>query len=179
MGAGRRAHTRCVPGSDSESRSTRPFLGVPPPYIRPVRRNWISRSLASVLATWLAICMAEPVQLHTCTMHGGLAVVQTASGGTHGLSSTSSTAEHGATRAGAGHSHHDQSNDSRSRQCTCLGDCNAGSSPIGIAAAGISLLRVAVTETSATEVGYDSPRVVAPEFLLPWSNGPPAGSSRA
>jgi hypothetical protein len=123
--------------------------------------------------------MAEPVQLHTCTMHGGLAVVQTASDGTHGLSSTSSTAEHGAAHAGAGHSHHDQSDDSRSRQCTCLGDCNAASSPFGITAAGISLLTVAVTETSSTDVGYHSPRVVAPDFLLPFSNGPPAGSSRA
>jgi len=123
--------------------------------------------------------MAEPVQLHTCTMHGGLAVVQTASGGTHGHSSTSSTAEHGATRAGAGHSHHDQNTEGQSRQCTCLGDCNTGSSPIGLAAAGISLVTVAITEIAAAQVAYDSPRGVAPDFLLPFSNGPPTDSSRA
>ena len=147
-----------------------------PPYIRLVRRNWISRSLASVLALWLAICLAEPMQLHTCAMHGGLAIAQAATVDTDGHSSP---AEHGATHAEAAHSHHDQSTDSQSRQCSCIGDCNAGSSQVGFAAAGISLLTVAIIESSATEVAYASPRVVAPRFLLPFSNGPPAGSSRA
>ena len=136
----------------------------------------MSRSLAGVLATWLAICLAEPAQLHTCPMHGGLAIVTGASGSTHG---PSSTADHGATRSVAGHSHHDQNSDSHSRQCTCLGDCNAGSAPIGIAAAGISLVTVAVIETSTAPVVYDSPRVVSADFLLPYSNGPPTGSPRA
>ena len=140
-----------------------------------MRRNLISRSLASLLGTWLAICLAEPAQLHTCTMHGGLAVVQTAADGSHASVATG----HGATRAETGHSHHDQSSDSQSRQCTCLGDCNAGSSQVGIAAAGISLLTVATTEAAAAELVYDSPRIVAPDFLLPFSNGPPTGSSRA
>lgn len=140
-----------------------------------MRRNLISRVLASVLATWLAICLAEPARLHTCTMHGGLAIVQTAVGSSHASVATG----HGAKRAEPGHSHHDQSSDSQSRQCTCIGDCNAGSSPVGIAAAGISLLTVATTEASAAELVYDSPRVVAPDFLLPFSNGPPTGSSRA
>lgn len=140
-----------------------------------MRHNLISRVLASVLATWLALCLAEPAQLHTCTMHGGLAVVQTAAGSSHGSVATG----HGATRAEPGRSHHDQSSDSQSRHCACLGDCNAGSSQVGIAAAGISLLTVAVTEASAAKLVYDSPRVVAPDFLLPFSNGPPTGSSRA
>ena len=140
-----------------------------------MRRNLISRVLASVLGTWLAICLAEPAQLHTCTMHGGLAVVQTEAGDSHGSVATG----HGGMRAETGHSHHDQSSDSQSRQCTCLGDCNAGSSQIGIAAAGISLLTVATTEASAAELVYDSPWVIAPDFLLPFSNGPPTGSSRA
>ena len=140
-----------------------------------MRHNLISRVLASVLATWLAICLAEPAQLHTCTMHGGLAVVQTAAGDTHGSVATG----HGAPRAETGHSHHEQRSDSQSRQCTCIGDCNAGSSQVGIAATGISLLTVAATEASAAELVYDSPRVIAPDFLLPFSNGPPTGSSRA
>src|SRR5215210_8874666 len=106
MGPGRRVDVGGGPRSDSESCSALPFLAMRPPYIRPVCRNWISRSLASVLATWLAICMAEPVQLHICTMHGGLALVQTGTVSTHVLSSST---EHVATRAGAGHSHHEQS----------------------------------------------------------------------
>lgn len=137
-----------------------------------MHRNWISRSLASVLALWLAICLAEPAQLHTCAMHGGLAIVQTTA------VEHPSAAEHGATHVGAGH-HHDQGSDNESRQCSCLGDCNAGSAPVGIAATGISLLTAAITESSATATAYTSPRIVAPHFLLPFSNGPPAGSSRA
>ena len=151
-----------------------PYVGTLPPYIRAVRRNWISRSLASVLALWLAICLAEPAPLHTCAMHSGLVIGQTA--GVHGHSSAG---EHPGAHAGAGHSHHEQGDNSKSRQCSCLGDCTAGSSPIGFAAGGISLLTAAIIETSANVVGYDSPRVAAPHFLLPFSNGPPTGSSRA
>ena len=144
-------------------------------YIRPVRRTLISRSLASLLALWLAVCLAEPVQLHTCAMHGGLAIERT-TGPTH---EHSAAAEHLGTSAGTGHFHHDQSSDSQSRQCSCLGDCSAGRSPVGVAAAGVSLLTVATVESWETDFEYASPRLVAPHFLLPFSNGPPTGSSRA
>ncbi|HMJ16959.1 MAG TPA: hypothetical protein VK478_01110 [Gemmatimonadaceae bacterium] len=141
-----------------------------------MRRHWISRSLASVLALWLAVCLAEPVQLHTCAMHGGLAIEQVGVAATH---SHTSAAQHVATNAGPGHFHHGQDSDSQSRQCSCLGDCNAGRGPIGIAAPGVTLPAVAIVEGSATDFTHDSPRLVAPQFLLPFSNGPPAGSSRA
>ena len=138
-----------------------------------MRRNWISRSLASMLSLWLAVCLAEPVQLHTCAMHGGLAIVSSATVATHIPS-----AGHHAARPGAGHDHHDQRKDGESRQCSCLGDCNAGSSPVGIASPAISLVIAPITEASASSFTYASPRIVAPRFLLPFSNGPPAGSSR-
>jgi hypothetical protein len=141
-----------------------------------VHRHWISRSLASVFALWLAVCLAEPVQLHTCAMHGGLAIELAPNAGTHGHSSASG---HLATHSGVGHFHHDQNSDSQSRQCSCLGDCSAGRAPIGIAAASVSLLTAAIIKVSATDFTYDSPRIVGPGFLLPFSNGPPAGSSRA
>ena len=141
-----------------------------------MRRSWISRSLASVFALWLAVCLAEPVQLHTCTMHDGLAIVQNAAISTHGHSSA---AEHSAAPTEAEHFHQDQSSDGESRQCSCFGDCIVGSSPIGITAAGISLLTAAITESSGPALEYVSPRLVAPRFLRPFSNGPPAGSSRA
>jgi len=140
-----------------------------------VRRTFISRSLASVLALWLAVCLAEPVQLHTCAMHGGLAIQQT----TDPTHDHYAAAEHLETTAGAGHSHHDQSSDSQSRQCSCLGDCSAGRSPVGIAVAGVSLLTISTVESSASDFEYASPRLVSPPFLLPFSNGPPTGSSRA
>jgi hypothetical protein len=128
-----------------------------------------------VLALWLAVCLAEPIQLHTCAMHGGLAIEV----GSVAAHSHTATAEHLATNAGAGHSHHGQNTDSQSRQCSCLGDCSAGRAPIGIAAANVALPTVAIIQGSATDFDYDSPRIVAPKFLLPFSNGPPAGSSRA
>ena len=137
-----------------------------------MRRNWISRSLASVLSLWLAVCLAEPVQLHTCAMHGGLAIVQNGTVGAHG-------ADHHAARLGVRHDHNDQSSDSQSRQCSCLGDCNAGSSPIGIATAAISLLNAPLVEASANSFAHAPHYIVAPRFLLPFSNGPPASSSRA
>jgi hypothetical protein len=141
-----------------------------------VRRSWISRSLASVLALWLAVCLAEPVQLHICVMHGGLAMEQMAAPGMHGHSST---IQHHPTHGFAGHFKHNPNSDNESQQCSCLGDCNSGRAPIRIAAAGVSLPTVAIIEGSATDFAYDTPRIVAPQFLLPFSNGPPAGSSRA
>jgi hypothetical protein len=129
-----------------------------------------------VLALWLAVCLAEPVQLHTCAMHGGLAIEQAGVVATH---SHTSTAHHPATNAAAGHFHHDQSSDSQSRQCSCLGDCNAGRAPIGIATTNVALPTVAIVDLAPTDFNYDSPRVVAPQFVLPFSNGPPAGFSRA
>ena len=141
-----------------------------------MRRSWISRSLASVLALWLAICLAEPVQLHICVMHGGLAMEQMTSPDLHGHSST---VQHHSTHGFAEHFNHNPNSDNESQQCSCLGDCNAGRAPIEITAAGISLPTIAIVEGSATDFAYDSPSVVAPQFLLPFSNGPPVGSSRA
>jgi predicted lipoprotein with Yx(FWY)xxD motif len=169
MGSGQRAHPARGSWRNSEVCPACPFIANPPPYIRRVRRHWISRSLASVLALWLAVCLAEPVQLHTCAMHGGLAI-DVGSVATH---SHTATAEH------LGHTHHGQDTDNQSRQCSCLGDCSAGRPPIGIAAANVALPTVAIIQRSAADFTYDSPRVVAPRFLLPFSNGPPAGSSRA
>jgi hypothetical protein len=123
--------------------------------------------LAGVFSVWLAICLAEPAQLHTCVMHGALAI-SVQGGGSH----------HGASHAAAGHSHNQSNDDGRGQQCTCLGDCSAGNSPIGLAASSNSFASVSV-ETAAALFSYASPSIVAPHFLLPFSNGPPDASSRA
>lgn len=141
-----------------------------------MRRSWISRSLASVLALWLAVCLAEPVQLHICVMHGGLAMEQMAAPGMHGHPSP---IQHLSTHGLAGHFNHNPNSDNESQQCSCLGDCNSGRAPIRMATTGVSLPTVAILEGPATDFAYDSPRIVAPQFLLPFSNGPPVGSSRA
>lgn len=172
MGPGQGARTSRRPGGNRESCSHRPTIAGLSPYIRAMRRTWISRSLASVLSLWLAVCLAEPVQLHTCAMHGGLAIVQNGTVGAHGP-------DHHTARTAIGHDHKDQSSDSQSRQCSCLGDCNSGNSPIGIATAAISPFNAPLVEASPNSFAHAPQYIVAPRFLLPFSNGPPANSSRA
>jgi len=127
-----------------------------------VQRTLISRALAGVLSIWLAISLAEPVQLHTCALHGS-AATQSADGSHH--------ATH------AGHSH-DRSSDGKSKQCSCLGDCCAGRAIVWVDTSA-DLLASTTIKTTPAPFGYSSRTVVAPHFLLPFSNGPPTISSRA
>ena len=122
-----------------------------------------------MLSVWLAICLAEPVQLHTCVMHGGLAIVSHA--GHHG----SSPAHDGVAQAAGNHSHNQH--DEKATQCTCLGDCSAGRTMVGLVAATTSFTAVTADNTVSV-FSYASPSIVAPHFLLPFSNGPPDASSR-
>ncbi len=150
-----------------------PFPGCSLPYIRTVRRNWFFRSLASVFAVWLATCMVEPMQLHTCAMHGGLAIEQTT--GAHGHSPSG----HRMAAHRMGQSDQHQGTDGQSQQCSCLGDCNGGSAPVGLTASAVSLLDPGIVANAISSFDYASPPLVAAAFLLPFSNGPPASSSRA
>lgn len=119
--------------------------------------------------------MVEPMQLHACAMHGGLVIEQ----GATGVHAYSAMGHRMAMHPAAEHSHHDQSSDKQSEQCSCLGDCNAGSAPVGLTAVAVSLIEPVVHERSNSDFDYSSPTLVPPHFLLPFSNGPPAGSSRA
>jgi hypothetical protein len=124
------------------------------------------------------------MQLHTCVMHGGLAIdVSIQDAGMHAaaMAGGSTHAAHGgmaSTHAMAGHSHQDQGTDGQAKQCTCLGDCNAGKTPVSLASAPTQLAAVQV-ETQIAVFSYRSPSLVSPHFLLPFSNGPPSASSRA
>lgn len=138
-----------------------------------MRRNWFFRTLASVFAVWLAICMVEPMQLHTCAMHGGLVIEQTS-----GASSHSANSHHMAMHR-TGQSDRDQGTDGQSHQCSCLGDCNGGSAPVGLTAPVVSLAELAVVGHAVPDFDYASPRLIAAGFLLPFGNGPPISSSRA
>ena len=116
--------------------------------------------------------MVEPMQLHTCAMHGGLAIEMS------GASGHSASAHHmGVHRAGQ--SDQDQRTDGQSHQCSCLGDCNGGSATIGLTAPVVSLAELAVVGHAMPDFDYASPRLIAAAFLLPFGNGPPASSSRA
>ncbi|HEV7387875.1 MAG TPA: hypothetical protein VGN73_04605 [Gemmatimonadaceae bacterium] len=138
-----------------------------------MRRNGLSRILAGVLSVWLVICLAEPAQLHTCVMHGGLAIDAYASGSHHGLSHAHEAASTGITK----HSHH-QTDSKQSNQCSCLGDCSAGRTLVGIAAPRATFASATI-EIQATIFADASPTIVAPHFLRPFSNGPPEASHRA
>jgi hypothetical protein len=138
-----------------------------------VPRNRFFHIVASVMSVWLAICLAEPMQLHTCVMHGGLAIDvdgHTAAGDATHLSAS---AEHH-----AGHSHGQSGHDTHSRQCSCLGDCSVGKTPIVLPTAPRQL-EASTVHTTTVEFTYSSPSLDAPQFLLPFSNGPPTASSRA
>jgi hypothetical protein len=142
-----------------------------------VRRNPIVRALISLASVWLAICLAVPMQLHTCVMHGGLAIdVSTRGDGLpveHGFHHQSS-----ASRQLAGHSHHDQRPDDHSKQCSCIGDCSTGKAPLALATGPtrVDLLQI---ESASAAPSHESPSFASPRFLLPFSNGPPAASTRA
>jgi hypothetical protein len=140
------------------------------PYIPHVRHNVVSRAFSGLLSLWLAICMVEPAQLHTCAMHGGLAIEQTAS-------SREDVVHHMATHLS--HDSHHQSTDSKSHQCSCLGDCSGGSATVGLPAVRISPLAALVQDQRAVGFAYESPVVVTPDFVLRFANGPPSFLYRA
>ena len=117
--------------------------------------------------------MVEPMQLHTCAMHGGL-VIDPTSGASGHLPSGHHMAMHR-----TGQSDQDHGTDGQSHQCSCLGDCNGGSAPVGLTAPVVSLAELAVVGRAMPGFDYASPRIVAAAFLLPFGNGPPTGSSRA
>jgi hypothetical protein len=171
-GDGAGAHRRIGPHRPCDA--DRPILDQSTTYIPRVRHHWLFRSLATVLSVWLVICLAEPAQLHTCGMHGGLAIDASMRGGSpHGVHGG-----HGNIHSMAGHSHHDQTPNGQSNQCTCIGDCSAGKTPVVLAAAPTQLTWVLVQEKPAV-FSYASPALVSPQFLLPFSNGPPGNPSRA
>jgi hypothetical protein len=142
-------------------------------YIPRVHRNTLSRSFAGLLSIWLAVCMAEPAQLHTCTMHGGLAI-QTSVPGVH----ANHRAHHEETRpqTGSNRGHH---SDSQSRQCSCLGDCSTAGAAVGLPATIVSLEAIAAIRESGPRFDAASSVVSAGNHLLPFANGPPRNSFRA
>ena len=132
-------------------------------YIRRVTHSRAFRTLAAIMSVWLGICLAEPMQLHLCVMHGGLAIQSAAHPGAH----SHGTMSHDASQSTKGHD--------KSQQCSCLGDCTTGNTPAFVAAH----FRVAlpVTDRVATSPATASAPIAAADFVLPFANGPPGTSS--
>ena len=125
------------------------------------------RALAGVLAVWVGICLAQPMQLHLCVMHGGLSIESVGHADSH--------MSHGAVSHDA---HHSTQSHDKSQQCSCLGDCTAGNA---IALITPQQFRVAMVWVNGVDLptAATSAPAGAPSFLLPYPNGPPGTSSVA
>jgi hypothetical protein len=145
-----------------------------------VQRSSVFRAFAAIMAVWLAVCLAEPMQLHTCVMHGGLAIDTVHHGTPDAASRGAGMSGHHAEMASHGAADHSErgGTDHHARQCSCLGDCSAGRSAVGVVAATVALA-VPVSSSVRAAYEYSSPSLVASASLLPFSNGPPVTSSRA
>jgi hypothetical protein len=151
-------------------------------YIRRVPRTRLFRAFAGLASLWLAICMVAPTQLHTCVMHGGLAIdVVSHSGSQNGAPHHGGNGAHHndvAAAASGEHAHHGQGSSPHSQQCSCIGDCSAGRAPVDAPVAQ-TLLNAPTVRRATISFNYASASFDAPQFLLPFSNGPPDASSRA
>jgi hypothetical protein len=146
-----------------------------------VPRNRLFRAFTGVASVWFAICMVAPMQLHTCVMHGGLAIDVVSHGSQAGAPHhAGSPVHHGSTGsiASGEHSQHGKSGGDHSKQCSCIGDCSTGRATIETPAAQ-TLLDAPAARVAAVSFAYASASFTEPSFLLPFSNGPPRFSSRA
>jgi hypothetical protein len=127
------------------------------------RRFWV-RTVAAVMAVWLAAVVAEPAFLHSCPAHGS----------SHGLPDAAPSA--------AGHEHHAveaapseptaPAEAPAGHYCTCLGDCGLTTT----AAVPASMVtRVALVTTIAYQLALPASSHTPPSAatLLPFANGPP------
>jgi len=118
------------------------------------------------MSVWLGVCLAEPMQLHLCVMHGGLAIES---------ASHSSAHAHGAV---SHHANHSSSDHEKSQHCSCLGDCTTGSAPALAAAPHVHVALPSADRVVASGVAGSAP-TAATDFVLPFANGPPGTSSLA
>lgn len=120
-----------------------------------MRRSPAHRIFGALLALWFALAMGEPVSLHACPMHDGVAAAAAQHGGSH-AAMHHQPAEHGKS---ARHS------------CTCIGQCCASSIAHPAQAPTVAARLVAARDPGLPDHRYTP---VARALLLPWANGPPA-----
>ena len=118
------------------------------------------------MSVWLGICLAEPMQLHLCVMHGGLTIESAA----HSSHASHGAAAHAAHHPGKGHD--------KSQQCSCLGDCTIGNSPALMPPIHFRLDSPSSGQAVAISL-TESADIAAADFVLPFPNGPPRTSSLA
>ena len=132
-----------------------------------MRHGRAFRAVAGLISVWLGICLAEPMQLHLCVMHGGLAI-----------ESASHSASHASHSAATHAAHHPTNGHDKSQQCSCLGDCTAGSSPTFLPSTYFRVDLPSSGRAVATSL-TKSAEIATADFVLPFPNGPPGTSSLA
>ncbi len=123
-----------------------------------MRRSPAHRILGALLALWFALVMGEPVSLHACPMHDGVAA-----GGSHHAGAMAHASAHHAP-AQPGH-------DGGAHVCSCVGKCCASAVPLAPSAPTVAVHAVEVRDSGLPDHRYTP---VARALILPWANGPPA-----
>ena len=132
-----------------------------------MRHGRAFRALAGLMSVWVGICLAEPMQLHLCVMHGGLTIES----GPH-------SSAHSAHSAAAHAAHHPTKGHDKSAQCSCLGDCTAGNSPAFLPSTYFGVDLPASDRSVVTSLTKSAEFATA-DFVLPFANGPPGTFSLA
>lgn len=119
-------------------------------------RMLATRLVSAALLAWLSVFTTEPLGLHSCPMHGGLALEGGHSG--HSMS----------------HQGHGMpGRNSRSNQCSCPGDCSGPTTSIALVPESIG---IPTADLSLTDRVSPRPPVLGERYtprLLPFANGPP------
>ena len=116
-----------------------------------MRHHWLKRACTALVLLWFVVATTEPAALHLCPVHGAPA----------------SAEQHA-----AGHSHSDHTSGGQAT-CTCLGDCSAGNFSLAFASPEERFVAEVPRNDGALPSPLEQPRAVAPDFLLPYANGPP------
>jgi hypothetical protein len=135
-------------------------------------RSPVRRAGAALLALFFLLAVGEPLALHACPMHDGVAVASsTSAGGAHADMPADAHAAHAADTAAAVPAGH-PSGDDEGHQCSCLGHCAAAS---GAALAAAQAVRWPVLVARRAEPPAREYRIALPsaDYLLPFANGPP------
>jgi hypothetical protein len=133
------------------------------------RRPW-TRLLAALVAAWFAVISGEPRWLHACPTHDGAP----GAGAEH--AAADAHAAHGA--HGAEHAAPEHAPAGQSHICTCLGEC-ATAAPADVPVVAAVPLATVTAALRATAIAGAAFRPVAPDFFLPFANGPPAAARAA
>ena len=134
--------------------------------------NTCRRTIAALLAAWSFVVEEEPVALHTCAMHDGVAHVRDTTASVPHATALDEAPHHGEAVANTEPQHHGDSS-RHSQCCTCLGPC-CDASPVAPVGA-TELLVATLTATAARPAVRRTAHIPsAPEHSRPPSIGPPA-----